>query len=287
MRIPASNPQSSSPLLPVWFTVPLCLLTSILLTMLLSILVYMSFGIFSWNYPFLLQLALNLAMLLSVLGGAVLFLRYLDRRPITDMGLSFKGRMPDVLLAIGFAVLLYVIGFGVTLLLGSVKIISVHFDGGMLIGSFVLFIIAALGEEIMLRGYMLSRLMSYMNKFVALFVSSIVFALLHIFNPNVDLLSILNIFLAGLLLGSAFMYTHNLSFSLVLHIFWNWLQGSVLGFEVSGTSFGSSLLTLKLSDQRLLNGGNFGFEGSIICTALLILATMSIIYFFERKKQIQ
>lgn len=45
------------------------------------------------------------------------------------------------------------------------------------------------------------------------------------------------------------------------------------------------LLQLQFPDNNILNGGDFGFEGSIICTVLMILMTGCIIWYFERKKQ--
>lgn len=61
--------------------------------------------------------------------------------------------------------------------------------------------------------------------------------------------------------------------------------GAGFGYKVSGTILCSSLLQLQFPDNNILNGGDFGFEGSIICTVLMILMTGCIIWYFERKKQ--
>lgn len=95
---------------------------------------------------------------------------------------------------------------------------------------------------------------------------------MHIFNPNFSLIAFLNILLAGILIGSTYIYTRNLWFAIALHLFWNWLQGPILGFEVSGGRLGGTLLSLELSEENIINGGTFGFEGSILCTALMIIA---------------
>ncbi|MDE5710977.1 MAG: CPBP family intramembrane metalloprotease, partial [Bacteroides sp.] len=121
------------------------------------------------------------------------------------------------------------------------------------------------------------------NRFVALFISSTSFSLMHFFNPNFEFLPFLNILLAGVLLGASYIYTRNLCFPVALHWFWNWLQGPVLGYEVSGNRFGDTLLTLRLSDAHLMNGGSFGFEGSLLCTFLLIIGSGLIIGHYERK----
>lgn len=55
--------------------------------------------------------------------------------------------------------------------------------------------------------------------------------------------------------------------------FWNWIQGPVLGYEVSGNKFCNGLLALRLPEANLINGGAFGFEGSVLCTVLMVVGT--------------
>ena len=93
----------------------------------------------------------------------------------------------------------------------------------------------------------------------------------------------LPVLLAGCLLGASFLYTRNLCFPVVLHWFWNWLQGPVLGYEVSGMDSGETLLTLRLTGSDLLTGGSFGFEGSLLCTVLLVVGTLAIVAYYERR----
>lgn len=271
------------PMFPVWATILLYTLTSILLMSVFSVFVNLAFGVSTGQFDMLQHFFLSLAMFLGVFIPAVLFILYLDCRPLSDLGFGLKGRGRDFLLGISLALLLYLLGFGTSLLLGDVEVTDVHFDGEILLGSFCVLIVAALMEEVMIRGYILSRLMSCMNKFVALCISSFIFALMHLFNPNIAFLPIFNIFLAGLMLGAAFLYTRNLCFPITLHVFWNWLQGPVLGYEVSGAKLFPSTLTLHLPEKNIINGGDFGFEGSIICTVLLIITTGAIIYWFEKR----
>ncbi len=78
----------------------------------------------------------------------------------------------------------------------------------------------------------------------------------------------LNLLLAGMLLGASYLYTKNLCFPISLHLFWNWIQGPILGYDVSGSHSESSMLTLHLPENNVLNGGAFGFEGSLIAQYL-------------------
>ena len=225
----------------------------------------------------------RLLMLVGYLSAAVLVLRW-SNLPLSLLGMSLKGRGKDLLAGLGVAVLLYAVGFGTSLLMGTVEIASVQWIPRDLLGTLLFFLLVAVTEEVMLRGFVLGRMLSAgMNRFVALFLSSALFSAMHLFNPNFALLPFVNILLAGCLLGASFLYTRNLCFPVVLHWFWNWLQGPVLGYEVSGMDSGETLLTLRLTGSDLLTGGSFGFEGSLLCTVLLVVGTLAIVGYYERR----
>ena len=225
----------------------------------------------------------RLLMLVGYLSAAVLVLRW-RKLPLSLLGMSLRGRGKDLLAGLGVAVLLYAVGFGTSLLMGTVEIASVQWVPRDLLGTLLFFLLVAVTEEVMLRGFVLGRMLSAgMNRFVALFLSSALFSAMHLFNPNFALLPFVNILLAGCLLGASFLYTRNLCFPVVLHWFWNWLQGPVLGYEVSGMDSGETLLTLRLTGSDLLTGGSFGFEGSLLCTVLLVVGTLAIVAYYERR----
>lgn len=225
----------------------------------------------------------SLLMLVGYLSAAILMLRW-RKLPLSLLGLSLKGWGKDLLAGLGVAVLLYAVGFGVLLLIGTVEVANVQFVPRNLLGRLLLFLLMAVTEEIMLRGFVLGRMLSEgMNRFVALFLSSALFSAMHLLNPNFVLLPFVNVLLGGCLLGASFLYTRNLCFPIVLHWFWNWLQGPVLGYEVSGMDSGETLLTLRLTGSELLTGGSFGFEGSLLCTVLLVVGTLVIIGYYERR----
>lgn len=225
----------------------------------------------------------TLFMLVGYLSAAVLILRWRNL-PLSLLGLSLKGRGKDLLAGAGVAVLLYAVGFGLSLLMGMVEVADVQWMLRDLLGALMFFLLVAVTEEVMLRGFVLGRMLSEgMNRFVALLLSSALFSAMHLFNPNFAFLPFVNILLAGCLLGASFLYTRNLCFPIVLHWFWNWLQGPVLGYEVSGTDCGQTLLTLRLKGSDLLTGGSFGFEGSLLCTVLLVVGTLAIVGYYERR----
>ncbi|MEG0455566.1 MAG: CPBP family intramembrane glutamic endopeptidase, partial [Bacteroides sp.] len=179
--------------------------------------------------------------------------------------LSLNGRGKDLLYGLLVATTLYGVGFTLSLLLGAVTIVGFHFYPMQLLNDFFYCFLVALLEEIIVRGFVLGGLLRLrMNRFLALVLSSVLFGAMHLFNPDMALLPMLNIVLAGMMLGVSFLYTRNLWFPISLHLFWNWIQGPILGYGVSGNQFTSSLLDLKLSAQVWLSGGSFGFEGSVV-----------------------
>ena len=105
---------------------------------------------------------------------------------------------------------------------------------------------------------------------------------MHGFNPNIDLFGFLDLFLAGILLGVSYIFTKNLWFPITLHFSWNFFQ-SLLGFNVSGQD-SYSLIEFKITEKNILNGGDFGFEGSIF-SIIAQLIFISIIWYYYNKNQ--
>lgn len=230
---------------------------------------------FGTNIPLLVLSETLMLVSAFVAAWIVLSIRKL---PLTGLGLSLTGRWKDLLSGTLFALGLYAVGFGLSLLLGVVEVTGFAFQPSFLLLSLLFFLLVAVTEELIVRGFILGRMMDGgVNKFVALIISSAIFSLLHLFNPNFSFVPFLNIMLAGVLLGSSYIYTRNLCFPIALHWFWNWLQGPILGYEVSGNRFGDSLFKLQLPEANLINGGTFGFEGSILCTVLMLFGTAIII----------
>jgi membrane protease YdiL (CAAX protease family) len=165
-------------------------------------------------------------------------------------------------------------GTGIILFTNNAEI---HFFGGKfnyLFSSFIVIILLAITEEIVFRGYILKNLTTFCGKNTAVLIGALLFATFHLLNPNISLLSFLNIFLAGLLLGFLYVKTINLWLPISFHIFWNYIQ-SLLGYSVSGEEM-PSIFTLEYANSNLINGGEFGFEGSLVCSILLIIAILVI-----------
>ena len=131
-----------------------------------------------------------------------------------------------------------------------------------------------------MRGYVLTNLMASMNKYWALVASSVIFSVMHLANDNVSILPTVNLFLAGILLGIYTIHKRNLWFPIAMHFTWNFMQGPVLSFEVSGLKT-DSFINQEIAGYELMTGGEFGFEGSILLTVMMLAA----IYYIDRKNK--
>ena len=232
-------------------------------------------------------LIIEAMQLVAVLLPAWLIIHYWDELPFVDnMGYGWLYKGKDLLWGFLVAAAIYAVGFIVSLIAGWVSIDGVHFDGTYLLLQFLLYILVAVMEESMMRGFVLGHMLDVgMNRFLALFISAFLFACMHLGNPGMTNFTLLNLTLAGVLLGATYIYTRNLWFPISLHLFWNFIQGPILGYDVSGTTSRNTLLKLGISDNALMNGGDFGFEGSLPCTILMLVAIGLIIYYFETKKK--
>lgn len=281
--------NTQKPLLPLWFSIPLYIISAFLLVAIASAILIPFYEKSSDSvYQNIAQeFFARLLMAVMTILTSFFFLKYIDRTSISKLGLSIKGRGKDCLMGVLWAAVLYLIAFPLLLLFQAVNITSTQFDPGVLITTFFVFLCAATVEEVMVRGYIQQRLMTVMNKFLAISIASVIFAFLHIVNPNLGILPMINLFLAGVMFGVSFLYTQNLWFPTFLHLTWNWIQGPILGFEVSGTKLFPSTLTISLPEENIINGGAFGFEGSIICTILLIVSICIMLLIGEKniKKQ--
>jgi len=169
------------------------------------------------------------------------------------------------------------------LLSGHLAWTDISIDPQSLFISLGLLVLIAFSEELVFRGYVLGNLLeSLPNKWVALAISAILFAIFHLSNPGMHSLAFANLFLAGLLLGVNYIYTRNLWFSMLFHLSWNFFQGPLLGFNVSGLHL-PSLLQAETKGDLMITGGDFGLEGSMLNTAVSLTAFLVLARAFEWK----
>lgn len=138
-----------------------------------------------------------------------------------------------------------------------------------------IFLAVGFYEEILSRGYHLQNLEEGLNTAWAVFLSSGIFGMLHIFNPNATLISTLGILLAGYFLAYGYIRTRQLWLSIGLHIGWNIFEGPVFGFKVSGLDTGGLLLH-DIIGPELWTGGPFGPEAGLVMLPVIAIGALII-----------
>lgn len=134
-------------------------------------------------------------------------------------------------------------------------------------------IIQGATEEILTRGWLLNVLSTKYNIGVGLLISSTLFGLMHLTNPNVNYIAVINIILVGLFYGLYVIKTNDLWAVCGMHSAWNFAQGNIFGFEVSGLDVSvGSLIDLNLVGNNVITGGAFGPEAGIISTFILLVS---------------
>ena len=220
---------------------------------------------------------------MGMLVMAWIFRRFIDGKTFNSLGFKFSEYKKDFLIGLLFGFVLIASGFVILLILGNLSISDTNFNIPLLFGYVFLFTIGSLNEEIMIRGYILTNFCDSMNKYIALIVSSLLFAIMHLANANVTVLSFVNIFLAGTLLGIYYIHKRNLWFPISLHFSWNFFQGPIFGFEVSGVDI-TGVIIQDIQGPDLITGGTFGFEGSIIATLLMVISIVLLHYRYQEEK---
>ncbi len=281
--------KNLKPVFPLWVRIVLILLAYTIVAGL-----FQGIGMYITGVPIddleaLENLTMNQLLVTQVLSAIAavlvvyLFRRYMDKKSMHSLGFSLAHRGADIFWSM---VLAFVMIAGVTLvlyLLGYIELVVNDFSIITLGMSLLLFVSVSLSEEVLIRGYILNNLMTSMNKYMALVMSAMIFTLFHLFNPHLSVLSVLNLFIGGILLGTAYIYTKNLWFSIALHTFWNFFQGAIFGYPVSGQKVDSILQLKYIGNNIMITGGDFGFEGSILSTIVTLMLIMLIVWFYENK----
>ena len=210
----------------------------------------------------------------------------IKRKSFSEIGLTkFKDHYLNLIhgLIIGFvSITLCLILISI---FGDISIsISDTFTFKEMIIYLLLYILVGFSEEILVRGYMISTFASdrKLSKITILIITSLIFASLHLSNPSITPLSFINLFLAGASFAYMYFCTGSLWISIGTHITWNYFQGVIYGFNVSDLS-DPSLLNITEPVKNIINGGDFGMEGSIICTIVNILQILYIWYIYRNK----
>ena len=236
-------------------------------------------GLIAGNYLWLMILLEFVISLISV----SIFRWWIDRRKWSDLGWTLDTFVPEAVMGLFLGPALLGLAAIGLLLSGHLEWTDIVWDPNALFISLGYMVLIAFSEELVFRGYILGNLLeTFSNKWIALGISAVLFTGYHFPSPGTHALAFFNLFLAGILLGLNYIYTKNLWFSFMLHLSWNFFEGPILGFRVSGISF-PSLLQAEPKGDLMITGGDFGLEGSMLVMLLLLTAILVLAWAFQRK----
>ena len=234
------------------------------------------FGMPWWIIGFLCMVSSALGLLLYARWWV-----WTEKRKAQD--LPMRRLLPDTGIGFGTGLLFFVLVTGCIALFGGYRIDGIGHDWAALAKALFYFLVVAVGEEVLFRGIVFRMMDQRWGTTVALIISALIFGFVHITNDNATVWSSIAIAVeAGLLLGAAYKWAGNLWVPIGIHWAWNFFQGPVFGFAVSGNET-QSLIKPVIEGADWLTGGTFGAEASIPAFVLgLAFAVVFLVY--KRRK---
>ena len=179
--------------------------------------------------------------------------------------------------------------FTVFFIIFGLKAIDVYYVGNisilLLIKVFIIFIFQALLEEILFRGYLMPFFSKVIGIKFTIILLSFLFTCIHLFNPNLDIIGLANVFLAGVTFSLIYYYTGNLWLVGAMHTLWNFILGFIVGSQISGIiTYHSIFFSIPVENKDLISGGAFGFEASIVTTVVELAISLFVIYLIKKRK---
>ena len=229
---------------------------------------------------------LSLVATVCVTIASIVYCKRYEKRSLASMGFRKSNAVKEYLIGmlVGFG--MFSAAVGICLVLGGLS-----FDGieqqiawHYILLYFVGFVIQGMSEEVACRGYLMISLATRVPMAVALGISSVVFAVLHLGNPGVSPLAVVNLIMFGLFAGIYFLKRGNIWGACAAHSVWNFVQGNFYGISVSGMKQMKSIMHMTFVDSKdLINGGAFGLEGGLGVT--IVYAIGIVILLLTKTKQ--
>lgn len=232
----------------------------------------------------LVMLYCTLAMIITIL----IFTKKKGKWSVRELGIKKEMFLPRYLggLAIGFVMFSGAVFF--CKITGTVSLSLSNDTNKYLIPFFVVaWMIQGFSEELLCRGWMMVSIGRRYSTLVAVVVNSIVFAALHLMNPGVTILAVINLLLFAVFASLLYLVSENIWMVAALHSVWNFVQGNFYGILVSGTPITTSIFqTEMVPGKEMFTGGDFGLEGGLGVTVVNVIG-IAIVYMIYRLKNKQ
>ncbi|TKB98360.1 CPBP family intramembrane metalloprotease [Pedobacter cryotolerans] len=216
------------------------------------------------------DLVLEGALVIVVISALLMMFQTFPTINFKDVFVEKEHALSGFLKGTGIGLILILIAGAILFLLGFVDFSLGKISVAVFLGYLLFFLLVSVFEELMFRTIPLFVFAERYHFLFAIIINGLLFGFVHMSNPGFTWLAMLNITLAGALFSIFTLLKKNISWAIGIHFSWNFAQGTLLGYKVSGTN-SPGLLTAKPVGDEYLSGGTFGIEGSIFCSILLIL----------------
>ncbi len=235
-------------------------------------------------------LPLQIAELVMITGSVYLARRFFDKKSFSSLGVELNSSaVRDTFAGIVIAFLIMGLIYTFEFSMGWVIFegFSWQFEAGSQVaksalGFAVIFILTGWNEELISRGYHLQNISEGMGRWWGIVISSAVFGIAHITNPNATWFAAFGIFIGGLFFAFSYIRSNQLWLPIGLHIGWNFSQGVIFGFPVSGLTI-NPLIRVQFSGPVLWSGGAFGPEAGLVLLPALLFGFVMVYFYTARR----
>ena len=245
--------------------------------MFLLIIVYSFLQGILFEYVFKNIVGYNIiSVLCSYIFSAVIllfFVKYFEKTTFEYFGFSKENNLEAIKVGTGLAIFSIVGVVAILLMSNNISLsLSKDLKIGIIIILTILVLMQGFLEEVVFRGYLMTRLAAKKGKWIAILLSSLFYLVFRMSNPTTSKIDLLNIFLISVVMSLLYWYFDNVLVIAIFHAFWNCISGLVFGFNLSGIKLSDSIFTVAaISDKQILIGGSYGIEGSIIVTVFFAI----------------
>lgn len=234
--------------------------------------------------PLGLRLYFEIVSVFIVLVVVWLVFHFIDRRPFRSLGFVPQHALRDTVTGL-------IIGLGMMTACIAVLYFcnwaqpeaNAPFSGSALALAALAMAANTVTQEIMVRGYVQQTIQRQFGVVNGVIFSALFFLMLHLGAIRGAILPAISLFAAGILLGTAYAVSGNLWLPMALHFGWNFLQGPVLGENVSGQTLDAGWRLFHLAGPRVMTGGEFGIEGGWIAIVITALGTPVVLLAYRRR----
>lgn len=241
-------------------------------------------------------------------AGLLVAARLVDRRTLRDLGLDrSRAWWADLGFGLALGIALPAVVFAVSVGAGFVHVTGsfVVRSGPVLppapgasvplalVATAVYFVAVGTFEELFIRGYLLTNLSEGLRWVprlgnrgaiaVATGVTSALFGVAHVANPNATLVAAVTITAYGVFLAAGYLLTGRIAVPVGVHITWNLALSSVFGFPVSGVRTPATILAVETTGPELVTGGAFGPEAGLVSLVPLAVGTAALLGWARRR----